>query len=146
MRINYNIIKRKNNCMYEYFQHIILCRLFAAFAKSYWLIKKLRGRCIVWRCSYVHYCLTQQTFWTIMWLFFFSFQKSTVYHCNKCRLQFLFTKDKVEHKINHHRTFRKPSELEGLQPGTKVKFVCWFESKVQPLQKYILLYMSSVYF
>jgi len=77
---------------------------------------------------------------------FFSFQKSTVYHCNKCRLQFLFTKDKVEHKINHHRTFRKPSELEGLQPGTKVKFVCWFESKVQPLQKYILLYMSSVYF
>uniref|UniRef100_A0A8C1SD63 Pogo transposable element derived with ZNF domain b n=1 Tax=Cyprinus carpio TaxID=7962 RepID=A0A8C1SD63_CYPCA len=47
-------------------------------------------------------------------------QKSTVYHCNKCRLQFLFTKDKVEHKINHHRTFRKPCELEGLQPGTKV--------------------------
>ncbi|XP_073728435.1 pogo transposable element with ZNF domain isoform X3 [Misgurnus anguillicaudatus] len=47
-------------------------------------------------------------------------QKSTVYHCNKCRLQFLFTKDKVEHKINHHKTFRKPRELEGLQPGTKV--------------------------
>ncbi|XP_073781222.1 pogo transposable element with ZNF domain isoform X2 [Danio rerio] len=47
-------------------------------------------------------------------------QKSTVYHCNKCRLQFLFTKDKVEHKINHHRTFRKPRELDGLQPGTKV--------------------------
>uniref|UniRef100_A0A672L789 C2H2-type domain-containing protein n=1 Tax=Sinocyclocheilus grahami TaxID=75366 RepID=A0A672L789_SINGR len=50
-------------------------------------------------------------------------QKSTVYHCNKCRLQFLFTKDKVEHKINHHRTFRKPCELEGLQPGTKVKYL-----------------------
>ncbi|XP_057195712.1 pogo transposable element with ZNF domain isoform X2 [Triplophysa rosa] len=47
-------------------------------------------------------------------------QKSTVYHCNKCRLQFLFTKDKVEHKVNHHKTFRKPRELEGLQPGTKV--------------------------
>ncbi|KAJ8398456.1 hypothetical protein AAFF_G00427110 [Aldrovandia affinis] len=47
-------------------------------------------------------------------------QKKTVYHCNKCRLQFLFTKDKIEHKINHHKTFRKPRQLEGLLPGTKV--------------------------
>ncbi|KAI5106477.1 pogo transposable element with ZNF domain [Silurus meridionalis] len=47
-------------------------------------------------------------------------QKSSVYHCNKCRLQFLFTKEKVDHKINHHKTFRKPAPLEGLQAGTKV--------------------------
>ncbi|XP_076827600.1 pogo transposable element with ZNF domain isoform X2 [Brachyhypopomus gauderio] len=47
-------------------------------------------------------------------------QKSTLYHCNKCRLQFLFTKEKVEHKVNHHKTFRKPSQLEGLKAGTKV--------------------------
>ncbi|XP_072536146.1 pogo transposable element with ZNF domain [Salminus brasiliensis] len=47
-------------------------------------------------------------------------QNSSVYHCNKCRLQFLFTKEKVEHKVNHHKTFRKPSQLEGLQAGTKV--------------------------
>lgn len=47
-------------------------------------------------------------------------QKSSVYHCNKCRLQFLFTKEKVDHKVNHHKTFRKPARLEGLQAGTKV--------------------------
>uniref|UniRef100_A0A3B4D3M3 Pogo transposable element derived with ZNF domain b n=1 Tax=Pygocentrus nattereri TaxID=42514 RepID=A0A3B4D3M3_PYGNA len=47
-------------------------------------------------------------------------QNATVYNCNKCRLQFLFTKEKVEHKVNHHKTFRKPSQLEGLQAGTKV--------------------------
>lgn len=52
--------------------------------------------------------------------FCFFLQKSSVYHCNKCRLQFLFTKEKVDHKINHHKTFRKPAQLEGLQAGTKV--------------------------
>ncbi|XP_058602365.1 LOW QUALITY PROTEIN: pogo transposable element with ZNF domain [Onychostoma macrolepis] len=61
-------------------------------------------------------------------------QKSTVYHCNKCRLQFLFTKDKVEHKINHHRTFRKPCELEGLQPGTKVTIRAYVGLKKSPGQ------------
>ncbi|XP_017694994.1 PREDICTED: pogo transposable element with ZNF domain, partial [Lepidothrix coronata] len=47
-------------------------------------------------------------------------QKKSVYHCNKCRLQFLFAKDKIEHKLQHHKTFRKPKQLEGLKPGTKV--------------------------
>ncbi|XP_011793351.1 PREDICTED: pogo transposable element with ZNF domain [Colobus angolensis palliatus] len=46
--------------------------------------------------------------------------KRNVYHCNKCRLQFLFAKDKIEHKLQHHKTFRKPKQLEGLKPGTKV--------------------------
>ncbi|KAM6190398.1 pogo transposable element with ZNF domain isoform 2-T2 [Sarcoramphus papa] len=50
---------------------------------------------------------------------FMRHQKS-VYHCNKCRLQFLFAKDKIEHKLQHHKTFRKPKQLEGLKPGTKV--------------------------
>ncbi|KAG9467284.1 hypothetical protein GDO78_015229 [Eleutherodactylus coqui] len=50
---------------------------------------------------------------------FMRHQKS-VYHCNKCRLQFLFAKDKIEHKLQHHKTFRKPRQLEGLKPGTKV--------------------------
>ncbi|KAM4755532.1 pogo transposable element with ZNF domain isoform 2-T3 [Cyanocitta cristata] len=49
---------------------------------------------------------------------FMRHQKS-VYHCNKCRLQFLFAKDKIEHKLQHHKTFRKPKQLEGLKPGTK---------------------------
>nr|XP_023657178.1 pogo transposable element with ZNF domain isoform X2 [Paramormyrops kingsleyae] len=46
--------------------------------------------------------------------------QKTVCYCNKCRLQFLFTKDKMDHKVNHHKTFRKPKQLEGLLPGTKV--------------------------
>ncbi|XP_043391433.1 pogo transposable element with ZNF domain isoform X34 [Chelonia mydas] len=51
---------------------------------------------------------------------FMRHQKKSVYHCNKCRLQFLFAKDKIEHKLQHHKTFRKPKQLEGLKPGTKV--------------------------
>ncbi|GCB73349.1 hypothetical protein scyTo_0002492, partial [Scyliorhinus torazame] len=46
-------------------------------------------------------------------------QKS-VYPCNKCRLQFISAKEKMEHKVEHHKTFKKPKQLEGLQPGTKV--------------------------
>ncbi|XP_063054522.1 uncharacterized protein pogzb [Engraulis encrasicolus] len=47
-------------------------------------------------------------------------QKSSVYHCNKCRLQFLFTKEKLDHKMTHHKSFRKPRKLEGVLAGTKV--------------------------
>lgn len=32
-------------------------------------------------------------------------------------------KEKMDHKTQHHRTFRKPKQLEGLPPGTKVS-VC----------------------
>ncbi|XP_043936568.1 pogo transposable element with ZNF domain isoform X2 [Protopterus annectens] len=51
---------------------------------------------------------------------FMRHQKKSVYPCSKCRLQFLYAKDKIEHKLQHHRTFRKPKQLEGLKPGTKV--------------------------
>ncbi|NXH22401.1 Z280D protein, partial [Bucco capensis] len=47
-------------------------------------------------------------------------QKKGIYRCTKCRLQFLTCKEKMDHKTQHHRTFRKPKELEGLPPGTKV--------------------------
>ncbi|XP_075431881.1 zinc finger protein 280D isoform X4 [Ascaphus truei] len=47
-------------------------------------------------------------------------QKKGVYRCTKCRLQFLTCKEKMDHKVQHHRTFRKPKQLEGLPPGTKV--------------------------
>ncbi|XP_078283663.1 zinc finger protein 280D isoform X2 [Rhinoraja longicauda] len=47
-------------------------------------------------------------------------QKKGVYRCGKCKLQFLTCKEKVDHKTQHHRTFRKPTQLEGLPPGTKV--------------------------
>ncbi|KFQ53640.1 Zinc finger protein 280D, partial [Nestor notabilis] len=35
-------------------------------------------------------------------------------------LMFLTCKEKMDHKTQHHRTFRKPKQLEGLPPGTKV--------------------------
>ncbi|XP_075064146.1 zinc finger protein 280D isoform X2 [Mixophyes fleayi] len=47
-------------------------------------------------------------------------QNKGVYRCTKCRLQFLSCKEKMDHKTQHHRTFRKPKQLEGLPPGTKV--------------------------
>uniref|UniRef100_A0A8B9BIH0 C2H2-type domain-containing protein n=1 Tax=Anser brachyrhynchus TaxID=132585 RepID=A0A8B9BIH0_9AVES len=47
-------------------------------------------------------------------------QKKGIYCCTKCRLQFLTCKEKMDHKTQHHRTFRKPKQLEGLPPGTKV--------------------------
>ncbi|XP_063782215.1 zinc finger protein 280D isoform X2 [Pseudophryne corroboree] len=47
-------------------------------------------------------------------------QNKGVYRCAKCRLQFLTCKEKMDHKTQHHRTFRKPKQLEGLPPGTKV--------------------------
>ncbi|XP_029431613.1 zinc finger protein 280D isoform X2 [Rhinatrema bivittatum] len=47
-------------------------------------------------------------------------QKKGIYRCTKCRLQFLTCKEKMDHKTQHHRTYRKPKELEGLPPGTKV--------------------------
>ncbi|NXF29410.1 Z280D protein, partial [Nyctibius bracteatus] len=47
-------------------------------------------------------------------------QKKGIYRCTKCRLQFLTCKEKMDHKTQHHRTFKKPRQLEGLPPGTKV--------------------------
>ncbi|KAM9313260.1 zinc finger protein 280D [Gastrophryne carolinensis] len=47
-------------------------------------------------------------------------QNKGVYRCAKCRLQFLTCKEKMDHKTQHHRTFKKPKQLEGLPPGTKV--------------------------
>uniref|UniRef100_A0A8C5R012 Pogo transposable element derived with ZNF domain n=1 Tax=Leptobrachium leishanense TaxID=445787 RepID=A0A8C5R012_9ANUR len=65
------------------------------------------------------YCLKVFKNGTAFQQHFMRHQKS-VYHCNKCRLQFLFAKDKIEHKLQHHKTFRKPRQLDGLKPGTKV--------------------------
>uniref|UniRef100_A0A3B5N1M3 C2H2-type domain-containing protein n=1 Tax=Xiphophorus couchianus TaxID=32473 RepID=A0A3B5N1M3_9TELE len=42
------------------------------------------------------------------------------FHCNRCRLQFTFLKDKMQHKVENHRSFRRPPQLEGLPPGSKV--------------------------
>lgn len=42
------------------------------------------------------------------------------HQCSKCRLQFLTFKEKMEHKTQCHQMFRKPKQLEGLPPETKV--------------------------
>uniref|UniRef100_A0A3B4ARG2 C2H2-type domain-containing protein n=1 Tax=Periophthalmus magnuspinnatus TaxID=409849 RepID=A0A3B4ARG2_9GOBI len=42
------------------------------------------------------------------------------FHCNRCRLQFIYLKEKVHHKTEHHRSYRRPAQLEGLPPGSKV--------------------------
>ncbi|KAJ7426689.1 hypothetical protein WISP_13526 [Willisornis vidua] len=65
---------------------------------------------------------------------FMRHQKKSVYHCNKCRLQFLFAKDKIEHKLQHHKTFRKPKQLEGLKPGTKFLMISPSPASLEPLQ------------
>ncbi|XP_004855810.1 zinc finger protein 280D isoform X2 [Heterocephalus glaber] len=57
-------------------------------------------------------------------------QKKGIHRCTKCRLQFLTCKEKLDHKTQHHRTFVKPKQLEGLPPGTKVTI----RASVAPLQ------------
>ncbi|XP_005396416.1 PREDICTED: zinc finger protein 280B [Chinchilla lanigera] len=44
----------------------------------------------------------------------------SVNQCSKCRLQFLTFKEKMEHKTQYHQMFKKPEQLEGLPPDTKV--------------------------
>uniref|UniRef100_A0A3P9KPB7 Pogo transposable element derived with ZNF domain a n=1 Tax=Oryzias latipes TaxID=8090 RepID=A0A3P9KPB7_ORYLA len=40
--------------------------------------------------------------------------------CDKCRLHFLYVKERVEHNALCHKTHIKPPQLCGLKPGTKV--------------------------
>ncbi|XP_071356037.1 pogo transposable element with ZNF domain [Trachinotus anak] len=47
-------------------------------------------------------------------------QKKHVFGCEKCRLHFLYVKERMEHKLLHHKTHIRPSQLTGLKPGTKV--------------------------
>ncbi|XP_004386258.2 zinc finger protein 280B [Trichechus manatus latirostris] len=47
-------------------------------------------------------------------------REKTVHQCSKCRLQFLTFKEKMEHKTQCHQMFKKPKQLEGLPPETKV--------------------------
>ncbi|XP_077569649.1 zinc finger protein 280C [Stigmatopora nigra] len=51
---------------------------------------------------------------------FMKHQRKGIHRCGKCRLNFLTHKDKVDHKAQVHKTFRKPLVLEGLAAGTKV--------------------------
>uniref|UniRef100_A0A3P8SWK7 C2H2-type domain-containing protein n=1 Tax=Amphiprion percula TaxID=161767 RepID=A0A3P8SWK7_AMPPE len=51
-------------------------------------------------------------------------QKKHVLGCDKCRLRFLYVKERVEHKVLHHKTHVRPPQLSGLKPGTKVHLTC----------------------
>ncbi|XP_004843582.1 zinc finger protein 280B [Heterocephalus glaber] len=44
----------------------------------------------------------------------------SIHQCSKCRLQFLTFKEKMEHKTRCHQMFKKPEQLEGLPPETKI--------------------------
>lgn len=43
-----------------------------------------------------------------------------MFSCSKCRLHFLFVRERVEHQRLHHGTHVKPPQLSRLKPGTKV--------------------------
>ncbi|XP_012515842.1 PREDICTED: zinc finger protein 280A [Propithecus coquereli] len=43
-----------------------------------------------------------------------------VFRCPKCRLQFLTLKEEIEHRSKNHQTFKKPEQMQGLPPATKV--------------------------
>ncbi|XP_075934511.1 uncharacterized protein LOC142934042, partial [Anarhichas minor] len=58
-------------------------------------------------------------------------QMNQAFHCNRCRLQFIFLKDKMQHKLETHRSFRRPAQLEGLPPGSKVTIRTY--GKIRPL-------------
>ncbi|XP_028281590.1 uncharacterized protein pogza isoform X2 [Parambassis ranga] len=47
-------------------------------------------------------------------------QRKHVFSCDKCRLHFLYIKERIDHTALHHRTHIKPPQLCGLKPGTKV--------------------------
>ncbi|XP_040107094.1 zinc finger protein 280B [Oryx dammah] len=56
--------------------------------------------------------------------------EKSFHQCSKCRLQFLTFKEKMEHKTQCHQMFKKPKQLEGLPPETKVVI----QVSLEPLQ------------
>ncbi|XP_058234013.1 pogo transposable element with ZNF domain [Hemibagrus wyckioides] len=70
-------------------------------------------------------------------------QKKSVLHCDKCRLQFLYSKDKAEHKLLFHQTHLKPVQLLGLKPGTKITIRAYSVTKVNDNTNFIKPSTSS---
>uniref|UniRef100_A0A672ZFY1 C2H2-type domain-containing protein n=1 Tax=Sphaeramia orbicularis TaxID=375764 RepID=A0A672ZFY1_9TELE len=66
------------------------------------------------------YCLRVQCSSTYYQQHFIKHLKNQVFDCEKCRLQFLYVKERIEHKMLHHKTHIKPLQLRGLKPGTRV--------------------------
>ncbi|XP_051921576.1 pogo transposable element with ZNF domain [Hippocampus zosterae] len=57
-------------------------------------------------------------------------QAGQAFHCSRCRLQFAFLADKKRHKLERHRSVRRPAKLEGLPLGTKVTIRMYGKRKV----------------
>nr|XP_015828895.2 pogo transposable element with ZNF domain [Nothobranchius furzeri]XP_015828896.2 pogo transposable element with ZNF domain [Nothobranchius furzeri] len=47
-------------------------------------------------------------------------QKKQMITCSKCRLHFLYVKERAHHREQHHNTYVTPPQLSGLKAGTKV--------------------------
>nr|XP_057903521.1 pogo transposable element with ZNF domain isoform X1 [Doryrhamphus excisus]XP_057903526.1 pogo transposable element with ZNF domain isoform X1 [Doryrhamphus excisus]XP_057903527.1 pogo transposable element with ZNF domain isoform X1 [Doryrhamphus excisus] len=47
-------------------------------------------------------------------------QEKFAFGCDKCRLHFLYIKERLQHKQLHHSTHITPTQLTELKPGTKV--------------------------
>ncbi|XP_062869933.1 pogo transposable element with ZNF domain [Trichomycterus rosablanca] len=75
------------------------------------------------------YCLTVFKSNNSYQLHYSKHQKRSVFNCKKCRLQFLYTRDIVEHKALH-QTHLKPMQLKGLKPGTRVTIRAYAITKV----------------
>ncbi|XP_053744091.1 pogo transposable element with ZNF domain [Synchiropus splendidus] len=58
-------------------------------------------------------------------------QLSQAFHCNKCRLQFIVLKDKMQHKTENHRSICRPPKLQGLPPGSKVTIRTYGRLRIQ---------------
>uniref|UniRef100_A0A8C5PBR5 C2H2-type domain-containing protein n=1 Tax=Leptobrachium leishanense TaxID=445787 RepID=A0A8C5PBR5_9ANUR len=72
------------------------------------------------KCLLCPFCLKVIKCGTPFMQHYVKHQNKGVYRCSKCRLQFLTCKEKMDHKTQHHKTFKKPKQLEGLPPGTKI--------------------------
>lgn len=47
-------------------------------------------------------------------------QKKSAYRCDRCRLQFLYEKQRQDHQELLHKTHIRPAQISGLRPGTSV--------------------------
>ncbi|XP_066531514.1 pogo transposable element with ZNF domain isoform X2 [Hoplias malabaricus] len=76
------------------------------------------------------YCLKVFKYSNSYQMHYSKHQKKSVQHCDKCRLQFLYSKEKADHKTLFHQTHLKPVQLLGLKPGTKVTIRAYTVRKI----------------
>lgn len=76
------------------------------------------------RCGPINSWNTRKTWDLLRWYNSCLFsQKKQMLSCDKCRLHFLYVRERAEHKALHHNTHVTPPQLSGLKPGTKVRLI-----------------------